>query len=88
MADLKWSNLYKISINERQHIVSYIKADAGNHLKLIQACDTYANVAAVVPTVSFATDAQLDDQQPEPVHPNPTAVIILKKRMGMTNRKF
>ena len=134
MAYLKWSNLYTLSITDRTSIVTFIKADAEKHQKLIDACDVDTdvdNVAAVVPTVSFATDAhqppvlnnsneplndnefenefdnefgdefddefdalladpailaQLDQQQ-EPVHP-PTAVILRKMRMGMTNRTF
>ena len=38
MAQLSWSELYKLTISDRAKIVSFIQADTVNHEKLVQAC--------------------------------------------------
>ena len=38
MAQLNWSELYRLTISDRVKIVSFIQADTVNHEKLVQAC--------------------------------------------------
>ena len=43
MAQLNWSELYKLTTAERAKIVCFIQVDSVNHEKLVQAC-TILNV--------------------------------------------
>ena len=38
MAQLNWSELYKLTTADRAKIVCFIQADTVNHEKLVQAC--------------------------------------------------